>query len=120
MSHSVKIECPSCKRQTTLSALKYFNDGESKEDLKKFSSNTDDMITPKFTKVLYHALLKDQIKDSSTTIIISKIGTHKIGLFKENCINSNKMFKVAFYTFMDHEKKVAGFTFRIGEEIYDY
>jgi len=30
------------------------------------------------------------------------------------------MFKVAFYNFMDHEKKVAGFTFRIGEEIYNY
>ena len=117
---TIRIECPVCKRQTTITELKFLNDEESKEDLKKFSSNTDDMIAPKLTKSFYQGLLKDQIKENTVSISISKIGSHRIGLLRKYCVYSNKMFKVAFYNFMDHEKKVAGFTFRIGEEIYNY
>lgn len=120
MSTTIAIECPVCKRQTTLTGLKFFDDEEAKEDLEKFSRKTDDMITPKFDKREYQLYLKNQIKANTISITISKIGAHRIGLFKKYCIYSNKMFKVALYTFMDHEKKTAGFTFRIGEEIYNY
>ncbi len=120
MSTTIAIECPVCRRRTTLTGLKFLNDEESKEDLEKFSRRTDDLITPKFDKWQYQRYLKNVSTENTISITISKIGAHRIGLFKEYCIYSNKMFKVALYTFMDHEKKTAGFTFRIGDEIYYY
>lgn len=116
MTTSIKIECPKCKRETKLIALKFLNDEEAKNDLKMFSSITDDMVTPEFSRGLY-VLLKDKIKQDTINITISKIASHKIGLFKEECKTSNKVFKVANYYFMNHDKQVAGYTFRLGYEI---
>lgn len=119
MPTALKIVCTICKRKTKLTALKFLDDDESKEYLNKISSDTSDMINPEFSKADYHAF-KNIIKNDHTSITISKIHPHKIGLFKENCIMSNKIFKVAFYYFINHEKQLAGVTFRIGEEVIDF
>ncbi len=118
MSKSFKIICPHCEKEAELIILKYLDDEYKKDytvELKDASERLPPEMTKKAYKLVSH-LIRNNVA-SSIIPTISRIKSHKIGLFKDRCIISERTFKILIYLFMDHEKQIAGFTFHIASEV---
>jgi len=102
-----KIQCPNCKKNTTMTHLKqiemdtqnYFEDITLK--------NPDDVITPKMTNNMYKIIIKQTN---------SKFKKQQIN----SCQTSESILKIYSYYFIDHEKKLGGYTFRIIENMQEF
>jgi len=113
---SFQIICPLCNKVTEVTILKSLNKEEYKEDLEFFASNTDDMVLPEMSKEHYGTYQQDLKEGETTMYVIGKIKSHKLGLL-EKCFDSDKMFKILLYFFVNHKEKTSGFTFRIGQQV---
>jgi tetratricopeptide (TPR) repeat protein len=119
-----KIQCPNCKKNTTMTHLKqiemdtqnYFEDIALK--------NPDDVITPKMTNNMYKIIIKQtnsKFKKQQINCLIVKFGKHKVGgVFSGSCQTSESILKIYSYYFIDHEKKLGGYTFRIIENMQEF
>ena len=121
MSEPIQIICPVCSKVTHLFILKNLEkDVDMKdEDELKIAKNR---YPPEMSKSTYDMISQKIRSNVSSGIIttISKIKSHRTGLFKEQCKLSGRIFKIFFYLFMDHEKKLGGFTFHIDREIENF
>jgi hypothetical protein len=124
MSQSLTISCPVCERKTDMIHLKFPKATE--KDIEIAKSNPDTLVwtelSPEQSRAFYK-LLTTQIENNLPNVIfptISRIKSHNLGLFKEKCSMSDKVFKVYHVIVLIHEKQMAQSTFRIGEEIHDF
>jgi len=114
----IEIFCPHCETKTRLIYLDHYEvDQKNPVDVASLN-NDDDLVYPKMTKAMYEGM-KNISSDNTTRFfaMIAKLESHREGLSKENCDQSNKMYKVFNYIFINHENQTAGLTFRLVEEI---
>ena len=121
---SSKIQCPNCKNSINMTHLKqiemdtqnYFEDIALK--------NPDDLICPKMTNNMYKIIIKQtnsKFKKQQINCLIVKFGKHKVGgIFSNFCQTSESILKIYLYYFIDHEKKLGGYTFRIIENMQEF
>lgn len=124
MNYGIKIECPFCKRETEMFHLEYPKVTE--KDIEIAKANPETLVwtemSPKQSSAMYRLMIHYIDKNLPSTIYttISRIKSHNIGLFKEKCITSDKVFKIYNVLIVDHEKQNVRMTFRIGDEIHDF
>ncbi len=118
---SLDIECPQCKKSTTMILLNPIEIDEKNYFEKKALQNTNDLVLPEMTNIGYKIIKengRDEIIDDSFSCEIVKFGKHEVGgMFSDYCATSESTLKVYLYYFVDHEKKLGGFTFRIIEHM---
>ena len=118
----LKITCPVCERKTKLFVLKFLETYDVPKEEMEMLKNAGDIVPPYMEKPLYNLLCTRVKPDLNSTMnpTISKIKSHRIGLFQKRCTLSDLVARVFLYYFIDHEKQLAGLTFRIGKEVqYD-
>ena len=121
---STKIQCPNCKKNTTMTHLKQIemNPQNYFEDIAL--KNQYDLITPKMTNDMYKKIIKKdepQFENQQINCFIVKFGKHKVGgIFSDFCQSSESILKIYSYYFIDHGKKLGGHTFRIIENMQEF
>ena len=113
----LEIFCPFCEQKTRLIQLSdYEADQKNPIDAENLSYN-EEWGSPEMSKEAYNSFKTIMMKDTRKFMpIIAKFESHGNGK-NENCLKSNKVFKVFFYFFIDHENQTAGYTFRVIQEI---
>ncbi len=113
----LEIICPFCEQKTRLIQLSdYEVDRKNPADTENLSYN-EEWGSPEMSKETYDSF-KTIMKGESKKFmpIIAKFKSHNNEKNK-NCSESNKVLKVFFYFFIDHENQTAGFTFRVIQKI---
>ena len=97
----------------------FLKDYDPTDEEMKEARNAFGKIPPEISKGIYKALCKSIGPDIETGIIptISRIKSHKLGLFKDRCTMSDGEFIVFLFRFVNHKTQLAGFTFRVGKQI---
>jgi len=121
---STKIQCPHCKKNTSMIHLKQIEMDAQNYFEGVALKNQNDLIAPKMTNDLYKIIIKQtepKFEKQQINCFIVKFDKHKVGgMFSDFCQISESILKIYFYYFVDHEKKLGGYTFRIIENMQEF
>jgi len=121
---SVKIQCPQCKKNTTMTHVEQIEIDDQNYFEKIALQNTGDLIRPEMTSVIYKKIMEqasDKFEKQQVNCVIVKFGKHKVGgMFSDFCQTSESALKIYSYYFICHEKKLGGYTFRIIENMQEF
>ena len=121
---SVKIQCPQCKKNTTMTHVEQIEIDTQNHFEKIALQNTGDLIRPEMTPIIYKKIMEqasDKFEKQQVNCVIVKFGKHKVaGMFSDSCQTSESASKIYSYYFVDHENKLGGYTFRIIENMQEF
>jgi tetratricopeptide (TPR) repeat protein len=86
--------------------------------------NTGDLTYPEMSPIIYKKIMEqasDKFENQQVNCVIVKFGKHKVGgIFSDSCQSSESSLKIHSYYFVDHEKQLGGYTFRIIENMQEF
>jgi len=113
----LEITCPFCEQIAKIIQLTPYELDEKNPVDQTAYENTDDLVFNGMNRAQYDAFKEIMPKDGIKAFpMIAKIEDHNDSSNKI-CLNSNRVYKVFWYYFINHDDKIAGITFRIGQEI---
>jgi len=121
---SVKIQCPQCKKNTTMTHVEQIEIDDQNHFEKIALQNTGDLTYPEMSPIIYKKIMEqasDKFENQQVNCVIVKFGKHKVGgIFSDSCQSSESSLKIHSYYFVDHEKQLGGYTFRIIENMQEF